>query len=39
MALAQMNAMRYVKPFQEEVTQKIQMLSEAGDIIERWLKV
>ena len=34
-----MNAMRYVKPFQEEVTQKINILSETSDQIERWLKV
>ena len=39
MQLAQMNAMRYVTPFQEEVTSKINMLSEASDIIEKWLKV
>ena len=39
MAIAQMNAMRYVKPFQEEVTQKINNLSETSDQIERWLKV
>jgi hypothetical protein len=34
-----MNAMRYVKPFQEEVTQKINIFSETSDQIERWLKV
>jgi dynein heavy chain len=39
MALNQMNAMRYVTPFKSEVLDKIFMLSEVSDIIEKWLKV
>ena len=39
MSLNQMNAMRYVTPFKVEVTDKIAMLSDVADIIEKWLKV
>ena len=39
MALNQMNAMRFVTPFKAEVNEKITMLSEVSDIIEKWLKV
>ena len=39
MALNQMNAMRYVTPFKAEVNEKITLLSEVADIIEKWLKV
>jgi len=38
-ALNQMNAMRYVKPFKSVVTEKIGQLSDVYDIIEKWLKV
>jgi len=38
-ALNQMNAMRYVKPFQSIVTEKNTSLSEAAETIEKWLKV
>lgn len=38
-ALNQMNAMRYVAPFKQEVTDKITLLSDVADVIERWLKV
>jgi hypothetical protein len=34
-----MNAMRYVKPFQEEITQKSNILSGTSNQIERWLKI
>lgn len=39
MALNQMNAMRFVTPFKAEVNEKITLLSEVSDIIEKWLKV
>jgi dynein heavy chain, axonemal len=39
MQLQQYNAFRYVKPFQDEVTSKIQLLSETSDTIDKWLKV
>jgi len=39
MQLQQYNAFRYVKPFQDEVTAKIQLYSETSDTIEKWLKV
>lgn len=38
-ALNQMNAMRYVTPFKQEVTDKISLLSDVADVIEKWLKV
>jgi len=38
-SLNQMNAMRYVAPFKQEVTDKITLLSDVADVIERWLKV
>lgn len=38
-ALNQMNAMRYVTPFKSVVTEKIGLLSDVQDIIEKWLKV
>jgi len=34
-----MNAMKYVTPFKGEVTEKIALLSDVADIIEKWLKV
>lgn len=34
-----MNAMRYVKPFQGIVLEKIALLSDVQDIIDKWLKV
>jgi len=34
-----MNAMRYVTPFKSVVTEKIGLLSDVQDIIEKWLKV
>lgn len=37
--LNQMNAMKYVTPFKQEVTDKIALLSDVADIIEKWLKV
>jgi len=39
MALAQMNAMKYVKPFKADVVEKMNLLSETSDTIEKWLKV
>lgn len=39
MALNQMNAMRYVTPFKSEVIEKISLLADVADIIEKWLKV
>ena len=38
-ALGQMNAMRFVTPFKPEVTEKISLISDVTDIIEKWLKV
>lgn len=37
--LNQMNAMKYVTPFKTEVTDRISILSEVADQIEKWLKV
>jgi len=37
--LNQMNAMKYVTPFKTEVTDRIALLSDVADIIEKWLKV
>jgi len=37
--LNQMNAMRYVTPFKSIVQEKISLLGDVNDIIERWLKV
>lgn len=34
-----MNAMRYVTPFKTEVLEKIAMLADVSDTIDRWLKV
>jgi dynein heavy chain len=34
-----MNAMRYVAPYKQEVVDKITLLSDVTDIIEKWLKV
>lgn len=34
-----MNAMRYVTPFRTEVLEKISLLSDVSDIIDKWLKV
>jgi dynein heavy chain len=39
MALNQMNAMRYVTPFKSEVIEKISLIADVADIIEKWLKV
>ena len=39
MALNQMNAMRYVTPFKAEVIEKITLIADVTDIIEKWLKV
>jgi len=39
MSLNQMNAMRYVKPFKQTVTEKIALLAECQDTTEKWLKV
>ena len=39
MALNQMNAMRYVTPFKSEVVEKITLIADVTDIIEKWLKV
>ena len=39
MALNQMNAMRYVTPFKAEVVEKITLIADVTDIIEKWLKV
>ena len=37
--LNQMAVMRYVGPFKNEVTEKIGLLSQVSETIERWLKV
>jgi len=34
-----MNAMKYVTPFKVEVTDRINMLADVSETIERWLKV
>jgi len=39
MQLNQMNAMRYVKPFKAQVTEKIGLLAECQDTVDKWLKV
>jgi dynein heavy chain len=39
MLLNQMNAMRYVKPFKVTVQEKINLLAECQDTVEKWLKV
>ena len=39
MMLMQMNAMRCVTPFKAEVLQKIEMLSDVGETIGKWLRV
>ena len=39
MALNQMNAMRYVTPFKSIVVEKMSLLGDVNDIIEKWLKV
>ena len=39
MALNQMNAIRYVTPFKAIVTDRISVLSDAADQVEKWLKV
>lgn len=39
MALNQMNAMRYVTPFKQEVGDCIHQYNEVSDTIEKWLKV
>ncbi len=39
MQLNQMNAMRYVTPFKSEVVEKISLIADVADIIEKWLKV
>ena len=39
MALNQMNAMRYVTPFKAIIMEKMGLLGECADIIEKWLKV
>jgi dynein heavy chain len=39
MSLNQMNAMRYVTPFKSEVVEKITLIADVTDIIEKWLKV
>jgi dynein heavy chain len=39
MQLNQMNAMRYVKPFKQTVVEKIALLAECQDTVEKWLKV
>ena len=39
MALNQLNAMSYVTPFQAIVTDRISVLSDAADQVEKWLKV
>jgi len=36
--LNQMNAMKYVTPFKTEVTDRIALLSDVSDVIEKWLK-
>jgi len=37
--LNQMNAMKYVTPFKTEVLDRIALLSDVADVIEKWLKV
>lgn len=39
MQLSQMNAMRYVTPFKSIVVEKMILLGDVNDIIEKWLKV
>jgi dynein heavy chain len=39
MALNQWNAMRFVKPFKQTVVDKIGLLAECQDTVEKWLKV
>ena len=39
MQLNQMNAMRYVTPFKSIVVEKMNLLGDVNDIIEKWLKV
>jgi dynein heavy chain len=39
MQLNQMNAMRYVTPFKSIVVEKMSLLGDVNDIIEKWLKV
>jgi dynein heavy chain len=39
MALNQMNAMRYVTPFRPIVVEKMRLLGDVNDNIEKWLKV
>ena len=39
MQLNQMNAMRYVTPFKSEVVEKISLIADVADIIEKWLKL
>jgi hypothetical protein len=39
MQLSQMNAMRYVTPFKSIVVEKMSLLGDVNDIIEKWLKV
>ena len=34
-----MNAIRYVIPFKSIVTEKIALLSDVADIVEKWLKI
>jgi hypothetical protein len=34
-----MNAMKYVTPFKVEVMDRIALLSDVADVIEKWLKV
>jgi len=34
-----MNAMKYVTPFKTDVTDRIALLSDVADVIEKWLKV
>lgn len=37
--LNQFNAVKYVTPFKTEVTDRIALLSDVADVIEKWLKV
>lgn len=39
MQLSQMNAMRYVTPFKSIVVEKMSLLGDVNDTIEKWLKV
>lgn len=34
-----MNAMRYVTPFRAEVMEKIAIISDVSDVIDKWLKL